>query len=125
MRILILDDMTERHKFFKNKLGNQNNMLIHSYSYSEALIELRATPYLFDVLYLDHDLSLEDIMCDPENSRDKNGTDFARLIVKTIDPKKLTKPLKIYLHTMNPFGKVSMLEILVKAGFDVESFELP
>ncbi len=122
MRILVVDDWDHRHDELRKCYNSANNILIHSYGYDEALIEINATPYLFDAMFLDHDLSDEAVMCDPDNTYEKTGTDIAKHIINTIDTKKLKKNLKIVCHSMNPKGRDKMTKLLKKAGFNATDF---
>ena len=117
MRILVVDDMQKRHDFFREKHNGMDDMVVQSYDYDNAILELSSTPYDFDLMYLDHDLSIEAILCDPHSTFEKTGSDIAEFIARSIDPTKCDD-LEIYCHSMNPAGRENMVKILVNAGFN-------
>lgn len=120
MRILVVDDMQERHDFFREAYNHVDDIIIQSYDYDNAILELCSTPTDFDLMFLDHDLSLESIMCDPHNTFEKTGSDIAEYIAREIDPLDCVG-LEIYCHSMNPYGRANMENILKKAGFKVHN----
>src|SRR5689334_19670090 len=61
MKILFLDDMEERHRLFK--IRNIGRDVTHVYNAKEAIEALNSTK--FDVVSLDHDLSIDTIMLMP------------------------------------------------------------
>ena len=67
--ILFLDDMEDRHKSFINKYGMDDKLRIFQVrSAAEAIRwidRFEKNGWRFDQVFLDHDLSLEDIMCPP------------------------------------------------------------
>ena len=67
-------------------------------------------------MFLDHDLSLESLMCDPHSTYEKTGSDIANYIAREINPLDCPN-LEIYCHSMNPYGRTNMVKILKKAGF--------
>ena len=116
MRILVVDDMQSRHDFFRKAYDGVDDIIIQSYDYDNAILELSSTPTVFDLMFLDHDLSVESTMCDPNNTYEKTGSDIARYIAQEINPKDCVG-LEIYCHSMNPHGRANMVQILKKAGF--------
>lgn len=60
--VLFLDDMEWRHKEFRRVTENLNVRVVHVYSADEAITELKL--HSFVQVFLDHDLSEEDIMVD-------------------------------------------------------------
>ena len=116
MRILVVDDDQSRHDFFRKAYNGMDDIIVQSYDYDNALLELSSTPTSFDLMFLDHDLSLDTIMCDPHNTYEKTGSDIAKFIAREINPSDCVG-LEIYCHSMNPYGRVNMVNILSKAGF--------
>jgi len=114
MRILVLDDMEERHELFHPLHKSNKNIVIHTYRYEDCIMELKSTPDAFDAIFLDHDLSLEAIMCDPNTIEEKTGTDVAKWIASNMDPETCGT---IICHSMNPHGRLNMFKILYEAGF--------
>ena len=116
MRILVVDDMQERHDFFRKAYNGMDDIIVQSYDYDNAILELSSTPDSFDLMFLDHDLSIESAMCDPHNTYEKTGSDIAEYIARELDPAECVG-MEIYCHSMNPYGRVNMVNILKKAGF--------
>lgn len=62
-RVLFLDDMKWRHSEFRNRVWNTDDVRVfHVYTSEDAVILLQRLE--FDQVFLDHDLSEEDIMVD-------------------------------------------------------------
>ncbi len=116
MRILVVDGMQERHDFFRKAYGSADDIIVQSYDYDNAILEIASTPDEFDLMFLDHDLSEEAILCDPHNTLEKTGSDIASYIARELDPLDCVG-LEIYCHSMNPAGRRNMVQILKKAGF--------
>lgn len=117
MNILFLDDNELRHEAFRS-LPLSFDTVIHSYSYEEAVNALKQVD--FNILFLDHDLSEEDIMCTPGiDNRGKTGTDLARWIVTA----PIKRPDLVILHTFNPVGAKTMKYIFTGVG--IPTIELP
>jgi len=122
MRILVVDDDQSRHDFFRKTYNGMNEIIVQSYDYDNAILELSSTPTSFDLMFLDHDLSESSTLCDPHNTFEKTGSDIADYIAREIDPKDCVG-MTIYCHSMNPRGRVNMVQILIKAGFSVIDVE--
>lgn len=72
-KILFLDDMEERHKAFKRVLQWRQGLdFTYVYTAADAIAALNANH--FDQAFLDHDLSLEDIMAEPGDPNAKVPT---------------------------------------------------
>jgi hypothetical protein len=116
MRILILDDNSERHKIFKQfYLGHK---VTHVYYYSDCIQELKKGGW--DIVHLDHDLGEEvndaDTLVDSWGSqRLLTGLDVVRWMID-YPVKNLAK--KVIVHSVNPVGGQKMQEELVQSGFD-------
>lgn len=127
-KFLFLDDMFDRHaRFFDHCAAHgavdedtgQTKLKIYSaYDYHEA-VKLMETKQ-FDAVFLDHDLSLDAIMCDPDDTEELTGTNVAHWMVGFFEHSP--KP-QVFLHSLNPGGRKRMKTILSDAGFDVK--ELP
>jgi hypothetical protein len=130
MKILFLDDMFDRHaRFFDHcaqygavneETGQTLAKIYSAYDYGEATAAMMKQS--FDVVFLDHDLSLESIMCDPETSEELTGTSVAKWMVEFFENSLLPKP-QVVLHSLNPEGRKRMKMILRDAGFEVK--EIP
>lgn len=101
LKLLFLDDMEVRHELLKRWMPSADRC----YSYDEAVHLLTVKQY--DILSLDHDLSLSDTLCTPGvNNREHTGTDLANFIAKKGIPAEL-----VILHTHNPMGADCMASI--------------
>jgi CheY-like chemotaxis protein len=116
MRILVVDDMQDRHDFFRSAYRGMDDIIVQAYDYDNALLELASTPTSFDLMFLDHDLSEEATLCNPHTTFEKTGTDIAKYIAIEIDPADCVG-MEIYCHSMNPAGRENMVDILQRAGF--------
>lgn len=117
MRILFLDDDRNRHSLFTNKLDNigaKDISLHHAFDYN-SFVEL-VSKNNYDMVFLDHDLSYEAVMCDPNNIEEKTGTDVAKWICENKKPNELNE---IVIHSLNPVGSKNMVSILFEYGFSV------
>lgn len=107
MKILILDDDTERHAGFQKILAG--NELAHAYTYSEFVGLARSGAY--DMVCLDHDLGFEhapDTVREDGVVRELTGQDAARWLVN--NPNHC--PDNILIHSHNPVGASAMRSIL-------------
>jgi CheY-like chemotaxis protein len=118
MRILVVDDMEDRHDFFRQAYNGMDDIIVQAYDYDNAILELSSTPTAFDLMFLDHDLTEEATLCDPHNTFEKTGSDIAKYIAREIDPESCVG-MEIYCHSMNKRGRENMVDILKKAGFTV------
>jgi len=108
MKIFFLDDDKERHRRFKmNRIGQD---LTTAWSYLEACKLL--SEEVFDVAYLDHDLSDLAASGRPDVG-EKTGTDVAEFIA-AMDPEK--RPRSVIIHSFNDYGRRRMAKILQRAG---------
>lgn len=107
MRILFVDDNAERHFIFKEWLQEREDIFVdYVFTYEYACDKILEE---YDVLCLDHDLSIEDQMCTPGGiTKEKTGSDLATFIVNHLD--YIKKPVCI-VHSYNPLGAKRMLEI--------------
>lgn len=118
-RILFVDDMIDRHRTFLSlpmaipsmygdtKLPTVLHMV---HTFAEALEAIKENT--FDLMHLDHDLSLSPLATDQE----KNGTLLADCIKIHGSP-----VCRIHLHSMNPVGRQRMHTILEGCGNTVVS----
>ncbi len=102
MKILILDDDTDRHAQFK--LNYASHELTHVLTADEAIEALKHN--IFDVVCLDHDLGGMQMV-------DSWGTEpTGYLVAKWIAMNPDRKPKMIYIHSFNPDGARNMHNIL-------------
>ena len=116
MRILILDDVVERHAYFRNELGN-NHQLVHTWAYADCTRMLTQEDK-FDVVFLDHDLSERQQMSrvgGPGFGDDLNGSDVVLFMVDRLPQEK--RPNQVVVHSWNPAGAKFMIDTLKGAGF--------
>lgn len=108
--VLFLDDMEERHKAFVNRFGMQDNVRIYqARTASEAIELLKQRTYV--QAFLDHDLSLEDIMCPPGGpSKVPTGMDVVNHLCSL---KWEELPVKnVIVHSMNEPAATQMVSRL-------------
>lgn len=111
MRILFLDDDKERHRrFTMNRIGMN---ITQAWSHAEACRLLDET--VFDVAYLDHDLS-ELASAGMPAADEKTGTHVAEHIA-AMPPEQ--RPRAVVIHSFNDYGRKRMAHILHRAGVRV------
>ena len=103
MKILILDDMSIRHKAFKQ------NLIGHVVKCVETVKETidSLNEETWDYLFLDHDLG-GDVMVP---SGPGTGYEVAQWLNKNVDK----QPANIVIHSFNPDGAKNMASLLPKA----------
>jgi len=99
IKILFLDDMEERHKSFEETIELYDDSpryeIDHVYTAYDAVEKIRATRY--DQVFLDHDLSEDDIMIEPNAvSKEPTGMDVVDHIMTMEHP-----PSWIVIHSCN------------------------
>lgn len=111
MKIFFLDDDKERHRrFTMNRIGQD---VTAAWTYAEA-VELLSKE-IFDLAYLDHDLSDFAASGHPLPG-EKTGTDVAEFITQMPEDRR---PRKVIIHSFNPYGAERMEKILRTAGIEV------
>jgi len=116
--ILIIDDMPERHDFFRKLLlivfERKSDEIYHIYDYENAVDFLERHYDEIEQLFLDHDFDCEMHHPDNPNDREKTGSDVANLMVE----KKWNIPTIV--HSINPPGSKYIYDTLYSAGIHVE-----
>ena len=108
--ILFLDDMEWRHSEFSRLAFKRELQVIHARSAAEAIEALGSRK--FDQVFLDHDLSEDDIMIVPgEPSKVPTGMDVVRHIVLMPDP-----PQDVIVHSCNGPARTEMVRQLEESG---------
>jgi CheY-like chemotaxis protein len=102
MRILILDDLRERHDLFDLMFEAPDAQLCHVYNHAAALIAL-CNQSTFDAVYLDFNLGA-----------DCTGLDTAKFIVETLPRHKW--PVEVVVHSADAYGAPKMLKVLQAGG---------
>lgn len=93
--VLFLDDMEWRHKEFRRVTENLNVRVVHVHTADEAIAELKLRS--FDQVFLDHDLSEEDIMVEAgARSHAKTGMDVVDHLLMMESP-----PKEVIVHSCN------------------------
>jgi CheY-like chemotaxis protein len=117
MKILLLDDMVERHtlihKFLSQYMPETYSLYI-AYDVKEA-IDL-ASELEFDIMFLDHDLG-EPAGCEEPVL---NGMNF----VKTLITLRIPKPKAIFVHSVNFPAATGMINFLLHYRFNVVRFDV-
>ena len=103
MRVLILDDLQERHDIFDMFLRAGENLLYHAYTHAAAIVLLHSQP-VFDVVYLDYNLGPDDC----------TGLDTARYIAEILPKSK--RPAEVLIHSADVLGAPQMLKMLRRSG---------
>jgi CheY-like chemotaxis protein len=115
MRILILDDNPERHDAFDTFLDGKGHEVMHAWTYWDAIGLLEDER--FDLLYLDHDLNDHEsasVISGMYGSRELTGLDVARFVARQLADD--LKPERVVVHSWNPMGARSMVDILISVG---------
>ena len=97
--VVFLDDVWERHKAFNNAAPDDVRIW-HPYTAASAIKMIeRVKPYQ---VFLDHDLSLDDIMCEVgQPTKEPTGMMVVDHILTMEEP-----PMEVYVHTCNgPAGQ--------------------
>jgi len=109
MNILFLDDDEIRHEMFE-KWVIKGIQATTTKSYKEfiAVAPLKN----WDIIFLDHDLGVEDQMCIPHvTNRFPTGSDVARYMIEND-----IKAKKIIIHSYNSVGAANMINIFKEVG---------
>lgn len=110
MRVLILDDIQERHDAF-GKL-HEADECVHAYTHEQACDAL-LNQEPFDLAYLDHDLA-DFQSTGYMGNEERTGTDVCVFLVRFVD--KDRRPERVVIHSWNPDGARRMRRILQDAG---------
>jgi len=109
MRIFILEDNSERIKWFKKVF--ENHELFITSLIGKAHNEAMSKEY--DIFFLDHDLEPENITALKEG---RTGYDF----VKALIADKLQKHAIFYIHSMNPVGGSAIMNLLKDNEYEAQ-----
>lgn len=122
MKILFLDDMEERHRQFEKYVQKEypRAKIVHCYSADEAIDCLNdaiINQYYIDEVMLDHDLSIDDIMCEiTEQTKEKTGMEVVNFMVANkVDVGHVT------VHSMNGPARAEMFARLRDASYNVSA----
>lgn len=115
MRILVLDDVELRHNVFDNIY--QGHEVVHAYVYHSFVDKLKYYgPW--DLIHLDHDLGdfpeVPDYYLDGWGKKQEYNGVHAAMRVCEMD-----NPPKVIIHSVNPVGSKSMLQMLERRGVEV------
>lgn len=116
MRILILDDLEERHRIYQSIYNGHDVTSVNTYS---AFVDaLQDSPW--DLIHLDHDLG--DFVTSPDtwvdgwgSTREYTGLEAATRVCE-LDPE--LRPARVVVHSINPVGARNMMQTLTRAGID-------
>lgn len=117
MRILFLDDMTERHEQFRKMYDGKDHVVDHAWTADQAVELLDANKY--DLVLLDHDLT-DGHYGTYDASDGADGRAVARFIAGLPDEQR---PHHVHVHSWNPDGAEEMRHILDEAGVSVTKAE--
>lgn len=111
--LLFLDDDHIRHREFLLNVGSC--IVTQAYTAEQAIRQLDQVVY--DAVFLDHDLSYDDCMCDPtEPTTAPTGLTVARYIAELAPDQR---PGVVVVHSMNPAGARAMEATLARVGVTV------
>lgn len=124
MRVLFLDDDHERHRLAQNFIvatvqGLPAGWSLHrSYTAAEAVRAM--DDVMFDVVFLDHDLSVDEQMCDPNLLTHTNSGTYVvrRMVERAAATPDVSRPTVI-VHSYNGGAAANMVADLKAAGFVV------
>lgn len=112
LRILVLDDDTLRHEWFKKRF--KGDLIDTAVEPVHAVELLSANSY--DVVFLDHDLLPEHYNSD-ETDDERTGYAVARWLASRPDRQAASS---IIVHTRNADGALRMVELLRRVGRPAE-----
>lgn len=116
-KILFLDDDPMRHMKFRDTMARNEWDVDVRYVWGVVDAIAAMKKERFDLACFDHDLSVEDQMCDPDGTtREPNGTYLAQRMIEELT---ITMPTKVLVHSYNAPGARSMIAILETAGVEV------
>jgi len=116
MRILIVDDMDERHDAFAAALASlEGAEVVHARTYAESIQCLDGPG--FDLIFLDHDLGNECVVQGEFAGKPLTGLDIATHI--TLYLRKPQWPSSVIVHSMNPIGAEAIVTHL--RGFGIQA----
>lgn len=116
--ILFMDDDPGRHETFDMLCSFTNKIkILHAYTAEQALEFVKREKIL--AAYLDHDLCIEDILCDPgKPSKEKTGSWFTGQLL-SLYRESQEKPFQFaIIHTWNSEGAKKM-------GADLNDLGIP
>lgn len=121
MKVLVLDDMNTRHKWFITALiGHVYHPV---YSSASAIQELQL--FEFDMIFLDHDLEEQhyNVWANAElndeaffNKLERTGYDVAKWMVDNSN----NKQAQVIVHSLNPVGSKRMVDLLTANGYNAK-----
>jgi len=109
MKILILEDNEQRIEFFNRVYKNHKLFITSDINTAVSYVQNNE----FDILFLDHDLELENFKALTEG---RTGYDFCKVLVEY----KLQRQATIFIHSMNPVGGAVMERILRDNGYEAQ-----
>ena len=121
MRVLVLDDMNTRHKWFITALIGHNYHPVYS---SESAIE-ELQKFKFDMIFLDHDLEEQHYNVwtgaelDDEaffSRLERTGYDVTKWMVENNNHKQA----QVIVHSLNPAGSKRMVDLLTSNGYNAK-----
>jgi len=112
MKILVVEDDTNRHRFFLQELIGHDVTIAEDYY--EAIECL--THNIYDLIYLDHDLEDEHYF-DLNVMKERTGCEVARWMV---NHSRNNLTAKIIIHSLNSVGAENIFNVLNDAKYNVK-----
>ena len=101
LKVLVLEDNTERLKWFKDTFFNYElSIAMTAETAGYAIMKNE-----FDLIFIDHDLADET----------STGLDFAKVLAEEIEAGRVSNDPSIYIHSMNPIGAKNIKSVLKDA----------
>ena len=118
-RVLFLDDMKTRHATFREATSNLDIIVDAAWDADEAIQMLKDRPY--DQVFLDHDLSEEDIMTEVgEKTSVPTGMAVVDFICMMEKP-----PMDVFVHSCNEPAAREMARRLRDSNENLKVRQLP
>lgn len=117
--VLFMDDMRERHRSFMELVDREKATVFPAYTALQAVDLLQNN--VFDEVFLDHDLCVEDIMCKVgEQTLEPTGMVVVEHIMEMVCP-----PPRVIVHTCNTPAAEAMVSRLKEHPAQIEVLQIP
>lgn len=109
--MLILDDDELRHEAFRELLNTC--FRVHVFTAQAAIRQLETSPFIFDVVFLDHDLDIKQ----RDGVDPGTGMDVAEFINLHLPRDK--HPRTVFIHSWNKPAAIEMANLIREVGIPV------
>lgn len=115
--VFLLDDDQRRHRWFEKRFAKDALDIAETVSEAKELLSVNA----YDAVFLDHDLLPEHYS---SSERDDQRTGYAIAEWLATNP-KIQPAARVFAHTRNADAAIRMIEIMRRAGRQVEYVPFP